>query len=1277
MGERQMHGDGAHHTADDGTLRGSVQGGALGTAPRSLLRDKARRTLAGQDRFLRAYAAGQAAAGSSAPAQEKLGPLVKRQIFHIPAESGVGVGWAQLPRLGGRLIALGIFPQDDMFSQVALADWHGRVFLAPAPMGEAAGLSVDFTFIPERTEALRVEWQAGRQETAGQEKTPSGPDDGTSAGTASTSGTGAAHARPAGKTSGTKAAGAAFSRLWGRLGAAARTAAGAVSSAIPGQNADRRIGMASNPLADAGRTIPDGAVVHGAMLSGLDTPDDDPRWVASWVQRGGRYDLTELKMPLEPRLRHDLSYRDAVAIGFFAAGYLPLVAGYPEGYGSGAVFRLLREQAPMAAVRNTVGTITANALAGYRISGLDRFFLSLPDQLGFFEGGASRLLPEHGLEPTTLTTSAYSRAFQLHSRVTASPVPGNPPQGSLDLTGELEALRLESALNRFALLSAVLETNAITGAGPVEEDADERTVCDMDRAILRDPVLTALPVPGSVLWRGQDNAFDEAGDQAYGGPAPDVASYLLRAGGYAAATTDHLLREEQKAGRPAQKGEWLYRQSLSRMYEMLRLPLRADVDFRCSLSDGRVAVEAAAVETGLLPDKLYAGGRYLPASDEDKKALAARQSLEEGLLLAALAFGASSQVNKVSLLITDNRLTQAADIGHAEPGPGLLDRLGLVHRPSGKGEAKDRDRHGDPETTPIVPDVNPFASDPLGHAVGDELDEPTVTGQEPADHPGGPDADDQDGQYGRQSGTPDDGARAGADDQTRQPGEDAGEMDGAAMDDEDDGDEDDGGDDDDPVAAGLAGVVSPQHPELARVAAAFLGSALPGTDMPTLRRLVTVTFTRDEFERDLRALAGNGDFDMIAFYRRHGAVLRDDGHGGLLPAASPVSLRDLDYTPDAAQEEPEAAQRRFDARARRELGAKDSLGLSIQREEVLQTALDYVKQLRREEEAGTRTSVEAAKAATAFLDKIADPELEAVRESLIRALIDRTAVPDVRFTDAVELRSTRDDLIHSAIGGMEPRKAIDQFEDTLARADRRYGSGPGVPRFFNSYAERVVYNRLFATPGETTLVIPDDLFYGHLLLADAYGNSSERESALRHLNKAVSYAPSYAMIHLRQSVQFARAEDWPSARAACLNALNVAVDRLDAGYAYYRLAYAEWQLDRLQPAAACYQTALLLGQNAGGALEGELEELSGRMRSQGIEVPQTDEQVRSALDADSLPLWPDRQISTILEEATHVSVDEGMFVPARTIARAWARVNRSHQNGIDMVQARFLRSLEA
>lgn len=86
-------------------------------------------------------------------------------------------------------------------------------------------------------------------------------------------------------------------------------------------------------------------------------------------------------------------------------------------------------------------------------------------------------------------------------------------------------------------------------------------------------------------------------------------------------------------------------------------------------------------------------------------------------------------------------------------------------------------------------------------------------------------------------------------------------------------------------------------------------------------------------------------------------------------------------------------------------------------------------------------------------------------------------------------------------------RAIESAQSTLERMDRIFAENPGVPRYFNSYAERVIYNRMFATEGERTVLIPDNLFYMHMELADLLAQVKGVDAALPHLNAMVRYAP--------------------------------------------------------------------------------------------------------------------------------------------------------------------------
>lgn len=96
-----------------------------------------------------------------------------------------------------------------------------------------------------------------------------------------------------------------------------------------------------------------------------------------------------------------------------------------------------------------------------------------------------------------------------------------------------------------------------------------------------------------------------------------------------------------------------------------------------------------------------------------------------------------------------------------------------------------------------------------------------------------------------------------------------------------------------------------------------------------------------------------------------------------------------------------------------------------------------------------------------------------------------------------------------------------------------------------------------------------------------------------------------------------------------------------------------------------------------GALEAELGELVARAHSQCIPVPESVEAAAKVLADHDLPVWPHTEVASIVRKAARVCVDQGMFVPARTLSVAAARMNDSGNDGIDVVQAQFLRSLSS
>ena len=437
---------------------------------------------------------------------------------------------------------------------------------------------------------------------------------------------------------------------------------------------------------------------------------------------------------------------------------------------------------------------------------------------------------------------------------------------------------------------------------------------------------------------------------------------------------------------------------------------------------------------------------------------------------------------------------------------------------------------------------------------------------------------------------------------------------------------------------------------------------------PTVRNLVTVTFTRSEF---MERLGECGLSDPTGTYRMFDAEMDVDGLGALKPVDAALNLRDSRFSPAGSQEEPELSDVTFDYDTAQLFGCRDMLGLSIQRVDLLQRAVGEFHRIAQDSHL---ESVAKAKRAMDVINAIADPELTALAPQVTSALIDGKDTPDFSFRVADELDSERikaRDLLFSG----QIDQSVELAEAALERMDQLFASNPGVPRYFNSYAERVIYNRMFATEGERTVLIPDNLFYTHMELADVLAQVKGAKAALPHLNAMVRYAPAYPLSHLKLAVQLARSEDWDPARAACLNALHVALDREDASFAYYRLAYAEWMCDHFDIAAAAYIMSEEIAPGRIAMLEGELQELIGRAQSQCIPVPTNVPEAMHVLAQAGLPVWPNTQVASLVRKTARVCVDEGMFVPARTLSVAASRMDDEERDGADVVQMQFLRSL--
>lgn len=961
-------------------------------------------------------------------------------------------------------------------------------------------------------------------------------------------------------------------------------------------------------------------------------------WLASWLKRDNRYTLEQLRKNLPASMRHDLEYRDAIATAFFYAYMLPRISGSLMGFGAGNIFRRLNREAPMGAIRRSVRDSLQAHAEGMRTSGLEDYFVDLMKEAGALDT-ISGLEPVHGAEPMHLYASSYSGAYILSW------------ENGMELSAALRALRIEGNLNRFATVSSWLERNARLGIYPMEDSVTRVQAAQLDRALLDNPAISALQM---------EDEFSR--DYIPGRDTGRQAAKLLMqrakqvSDSVAAQNPDPLMK--QGVSHRNGKSEWVYRQSFSRLLRSLRLPFRFDVEFRSNLKQGCVAIAFTSAGRSMMPSSCFDARRngWVEVTEAQRSEMSADYNLRVGMILAALAFGADDSVRSVSLHIDSLGLEEALAQQDSAITQMMAQALAAFEhaRTTGaavtgsKGDPKDGDIHGDPKN--MIAREQAGNSDQQIPSTGVVLPASDSTDIEHAtDTPvaSGSFADDEEQAVDQEFADLMQGIDFDSMAFAAPVGENTDDAEHQLNEGDSSGDQDVSSVGQDPL------------------------SALKHN--PTVRTLVTVTFTREVFLTYLRQY---GFENPKNFYRFFDATMEEGRDGGLQPVSGKFNMRDEQFAPLGSQDEPELEDVDFNEETAAILGADHVTGLSIQRADLLERAMSDFRRLSANQELGSASKARKAMDVVQLID---DPELSQLAPHITSALIDDKAVPDLHFDLSEQLDrdriKARDTLFSSDVSG-----AFEIEQDAVAKMDALFASSKNqhaVPRYFNSYAERVVYNRLFATPGEHTLLIPDNLFYAHLELADLMSQFKQTSQALQHLNAMVSYAPAYPLSHLKLAVQLAVGEDWSGARAATLNALQVALDRSDAAFAYYRFAYAAWMRDEFAVAAGAYIMAEHISPGRISMLKNELEELTARADSQCIAVPKNYRDACIVLREEGLPVWPHTKVATIVRQAARVLVDAGLFVPARTLSVAAARMNDDESNGLDMVEVQFLQSLNA
>lgn len=1021
--------------------------------------------------------------------------------------------------------------------------------------------------------------------------------------------------------------------------------------------------MRTDPTPSTAGTI---TVDHGAVVARGE--DGRLRWLSSWLRatKKGKdsYTFEQVRSAaVSGQDTADLDYNAAMCIAYcviYAQPTLATEAVHVTGFGTSNIYRRIRQQAPLSAIRTSVRDIEQARAAGLKISGLEDYFLHTMRESGALDR-ISQLEATHGQENLELMTNPKSHLYYLHSR------------NGVDFESALKTLRIESNLNRFSAVSSVIENNYHYDFTPTEDEISLAYAAQLSTDLLENPAFDAL---STLSTHGVDDALAQPALR-YANTGPDAtqetsfsSSWLgqfyaqarrdgenSQTGGMrlslnnieqvnavypmvqaARETAYHIAASHERYAQNPQleqqhgmhTSQWVYRRALSKLIAHLRLPLRSDIDFRADVqSSGATVIDFTSTASTVMPTRRFDAHtlQWVDVNEVERQQMSSRYNLRVGIILAALAFGASDNISRVAVRI-DN-LAGAQDIEDRDPTMyallmRALDSMGMdnPHHAHSHAHGSKSEQSGSAESNSNYNDAFMDIMQSANFSA-DQLQAFEAADNQPSD----------------------DEIRALFEEVTRSENDNEDET---------------------------------SEPRVSVMSA-------PGTDpLELIRRtaltntVAAVVFERDRFMRLLREQGLSQPYKFYAAFEL--SRIHVDDHGILQPVETALDLRDALFTPQGAQDEPEVSRAVIEPEVQEILAASVAHDLSIQRSDVLERAQEDIAAFATAQQWSVP---QRAQKISEYIDDINDPELNEHKESYVCSVIDGLPIDRTRFTLSQDLDAVRTSSRETFMSG-NPPEALNMMETRLSELDNAFKSSNRVPVYFNSYAERVVYNHLFASPDKKLVLIPDNLFQAHMEMVEVYSHIGRPEVALRHLNTAVSYAPAYPLPHLRLAIALSENNDWKSSFAAASNALHVALDKDDAAYAYYRMAYSAWMQDDFEIAAACYVMSIRISESTVPHARAELEELIDRARSQDISLPLTFDECTDALAYFDIDIWPFTEAAMLMAPSAIAAVDSNLFVAGRTLSAAAARIasatlslDDDNPELEDVIDIQFLRSLNA
>lgn len=182
-----------------------------------------------------------------------------------------------------------------------------------------------------------------------------------------------------------------------------------------------------------------------------------------------------------------------------------------------------------------------------------------------------------------------------------------------------------------------------------------------------------------------------------------------------------------------------------------------------------------------------------------------------------------------------------------------------------------------------------------------------------------------------------------------------------------------------------------------------------------------------------------------------------------------------------------------------------------------------------------------------------------------------------------------------------------------------------VFRYFGSVAERVAFNRRFASDGRKVRLVPDAYFNALELAARLLTLMGRNDEAMPYADEAIRIAPESIDAVLIKARVLENRSDVFAAADLVRQVLSHATSNHDLALCLYRLAYFEWKLGRGKLSVACYKAVIALHTTISGQATLELAQVIAADSAVG---DMAESQVHAQLNAAGIPY----RLSPVTEE---------------------------------------------